>query len=148
VNFSTIIPWFPQINRISEIQYFHGFYQSMWYMAFQPEKKSVFSSTQFPIEQYFHKHSSLKHISENMLRSLDDHRFETNILGNTNGFRLSTSEAFVWKFKSTRWYGHWDDPANWLVVTTHIWAMTFLTWSLISGGSSHNSGTTNGHYLT
>lgn len=65
-------------------------------------KKSVFSSKQFPIEQYFHKHSSFKNISENMLGSLDDHPFDTNILGNTNGFRLSMSKAFVWKFESTR----------------------------------------------
>jgi hypothetical protein len=64
-------------------------------MAFQPKKK-VFSSTQFPIEQYFRKHSSLKNIWENMLGSLENHPFDTNILGNTNGFRLSTSKAFVW----------------------------------------------------
>jgi hypothetical protein len=110
-------------------------------------KKSVFSATQFPIEQYFHKHSSLKNTSENMLGSLDDHLFDTSILGNTNGFWLSTTKAFVWKFESTRWNGHWDDPAKWLVATTHIWPMTFLTWSLILGASSHNSGTTSGHYL-
>jgi hypothetical protein len=70
-------------------------------MAFQPEK-SVFSSTQFPIEQYFLKHSSFKNIWENMLGSLDDHPFHTNILGDTNGFPFSTSKTCVWKFESTR----------------------------------------------